>query len=390
MIGIDLLARPLVELLETFGTGVMPSGGPAEALRVASVALDSAYAVGKFGIAELGAVWTGNAAQAASVKAEQAQAQHVALSDRGQDIAGVLTAASRDVNAGMAELEAIVQSFISVAVAAGPALATPAGQIAIVAAAIDHLSRGLAVVARVRAELTAHTAAMTELTAPEKSLDQADASVAQASVRPTGTGPTMSRTSSLQGGDAFSGFGRSFAQSASPVSSETYSGFSGGSSTFGHGSGSDPAPGSVHPRSGGSVDPRGSSAGVLVSLPDGSTAIAPNQEAADAVRNALSQQGVPYSWGGTSPGQGLDCSGLTQWAYGEAGVDLPRLADQQSVGCQVDQSDLMPGDLAVWDGHVAMVIGNGQMVEAGDPVSVSAVRTENIGMGFRGFYRPTA
>jgi hypothetical protein len=37
-----------------------------------------------------------------------------------------------------------------------------------------------------------------------------------------------------------------------------------------------------------------------------------------------------------------------------------------------------------------MIIGNGQMVEAGDPVQVSHIRTENIGMEFKGFYRPTS
>ena len=89
------------------------------------------------------------------------------------------------------------------------------------------------------------------------------------------------------------------------------------------------------------------------------------------------------------PGEGLDCSGLTQWAYGEAGVGLPRLAQEQNVGTAVDPGDLMPGDLAVWDGHVAMVIGNGQLVEAGDPVQVGPIRTSNSGMGFYGFYRPT-
>ena len=129
--------------------------------------------------------------------------------------------------------------------------------------------------------------------------------------------------------------------------------------------------------------------GVKITLPDGSTATAPNEKAATAVRAALSQQGVPYVWGGTSPGQGLDCSGLTQYAYHEAGMDLPRLAQEQDVGTPVDQNDLMPGDLAVWDGHVAMVIGNGQLVEAGDPVQVGPVRTTNSGMGFHGFYRPT-
>ena len=96
-----------------------------------------------------------------------------------------------------------------------------------------------------------------------------------------------------------------------------------------------------------------------------------------------------------TPGEALrresvwDCSGLTQWAYGQAGVDIPRLAQEQGIGNQVDQNNLMPGDLAVWDGHVAMVIGGGQMIEAGDPVEISAIRTTNSGMGFHGFYRPT-
>jgi hypothetical protein len=43
----------------------------------------------------------------------------------------------------------------------------------------------------------------------------------------------------------------------------------------------------------------------------------------------------------------------------------------------------------VWDGHVAMVIGNGQLVEAGNPVQVGDIRTTNSGMAFMGFYRPT-
>ena len=54
--------------------------------------------------------------------------------------------------------------------------------------------------------------------------------------------------------------------------------------------------------------------GVAVRLPDGSTMTAPNAVAASAVRHTVTQLGVPYQWGGTTPGVGLDCSGLTQWA----------------------------------------------------------------------------
>ena len=141
---------------------------------------------------------------------------------------------------------------------------------------------------------------------------------------------------------------------------------------------------------GASSDPAVFGEGVGVTLPDGSTATAPNAVAASAVRHALTQLGVPYHWGGTTPGVSLDCSGLTQWAYREAGLDLPRLAQEQDVGAAVDRGSLRPGDLAVWDGHVAMIVGNGLMIEAGDPVKLSPIRTTNAGQGFQGFWRPTA
>ncbi|MDN6246575.1 MAG: C40 family peptidase, partial [Corynebacterium casei] len=110
---------------------------------------------------------------------------------------------------------------------------------------------------------------------------------------------------------------------------------------------------------------------------------------AKAVDTALSMVGAPYAWGGTSP-NGFDCSGLTQYAYREAGVELPRLAEEQTVGQQVSADELVKGDLVVWNGHVAMYAGDGQIVEAGDPVQVNPLRTSNMGMEFKGFWRPTA
>ena len=108
-----------------------------------------------------------------------------------------------------------------------------------------------------------------------------------------------------------------------------------------------------------------------------------------AVDAAKSMVGTPYVWGGNAPG-GFDCSGLTSWAYRQAGVEIPRTAENQAVGQQVSYEDLQPGDLVVWTGHVAMYAGDGMMVEAGDPVQMNPVRTTNIGMPFKGFWRPTA
>lgn len=108
-----------------------------------------------------------------------------------------------------------------------------------------------------------------------------------------------------------------------------------------------------------------------------------------AVAAAKSELGTPYVWGGTTPGSGFDCSGLTQWAWRQAGVELPRLAQEQTVGRPVAYEELQAGDLLVWDGHVAMYDGQGSIVEAGDPVSLNPIRTTNMGMTFKGYYRPT-
>ena len=85
-----------------------------------------------------------------------------------------------------------------------------------------------------------------------------------------------------------------------------------------------------------------------------------------AVDAALSQLGDPYVYGANGP-DAWDCSSLVQWAWGQAGVSLPRVTtDQVHSGWEVSTVDMQPGDLVFTNstGHVGMYIGNGQVVQA--------------------------
>lgn len=101
----------------------------------------------------------------------------------------------------------------------------------------------------------------------------------------------------------------------------------------------------------------------------------------EAVRVAESQVGVPYVWGGAQPGGGFDCSGLTMWSWGHAGVNLPHSAQAQYDSIEhVSLSYLQPGDLLFFASggyiyHVAMYAGAGRVVQAltyGSPVSITS------------------
>ncbi|OZM70525.1 hydrolase Nlp/P60 [Amycolatopsis antarctica] len=116
---------------------------------------------------------------------------------------------------------------------------------------------------------------------------------------------------------------------------------------------------------------------------------APGDAAQTAVNAALGKRGSPYVWGATGPGQ-FDCSGLTSWAYKQAGISLPRSSRAQATfGQSVPRDQLQPGDLVFFYSpvsHVGIYIGNGQMVHAptsGDVVKVSALQKE-----FSGARRP--
>ena len=79
--------------------------------------------------------------------------------------------------------------------------------------------------------------------------------------------------------------------------------------------------------------------------------------------------GNPYVWGGTSLTRGADCSGFTLSVYKKYGVSLPHSSKSQAnCGTRVDLSEVQPGDLIFYGGknihHVALYIGNGQVVHA--------------------------
>jgi cell wall-associated NlpC family hydrolase len=89
--------------------------------------------------------------------------------------------------------------------------------------------------------------------------------------------------------------------------------------------------------------------------------------AAAAVQAALSRVGDPYVWGAAGP-DAFDCSGLVMWAYDQAGVSLPHFSGAQYADTtHISMADLEPGDLVFFSDpgeHVAMYIGNGDVVQA--------------------------
>ncbi|MHC3368169.1 hypothetical protein ACYAFX_12910 [Rhodococcus aetherivorans] len=160
------MLRPLRDLGDLFGTGIVDALDPSAVLQQSSRMLDGAASLARTALHALPDSWAGAPAEAALDKGRQAQVSAVELSERGDEIGAVTRAATASVERGNVELGGIAQSFLAFATATAPVALTPPGQIALLTSAAEHVSAALAVVARTRGELLGYTTAMNALAAP--------------------------------------------------------------------------------------------------------------------------------------------------------------------------------------------------------------------------------
>lgn len=102
--------------------------------------------------------------------------------------------------------------------------------------------------------------------------------------------------------------------------------------------------------------------------------------AGQALRNAETQLGVPYVWGGTAWGRGMDCSGLVMESYLRAGKKIPRTSQQQyNYTRRIKMSETVPGDLIFWEGvppgHVGMIVNHNKAINEPHTGAVTRYRS---------------
>lgn len=105
----------------------------------------------------------------------------------------------------------------------------------------------------------------------------------------------------------------------------------------------------------------------------------------EALLYAVSQLGVPYQYLASEPGVGFDCSGLTIWAFAEAGVEIPRVSgDQIRAADDVERESAEAGDLVYYPGHISIYLGADVMVHSpnsGSHVEIVELPSKSLQFG---------
>lgn len=123
-------------------------------------------------------------------------------------------------------------------------------------------------------------------------------------------------------------------------------------------------------------------------------------QAGSVVNFAMQFRGVPYKWGGASPG-GFDCSGFVKYVYAQFGLSLPHSAAgqySQRYGTFIDRSSLQPGDIVFFANtykrglsHVGIYVGGGLVVQAlapGTPLAAVSMNSSYWNSKYYGALRP--
>jgi cell wall-associated NlpC family hydrolase len=113
-----------------------------------------------------------------------------------------------------------------------------------------------------------------------------------------------------------------------------------------------------------------------------------SDRASDLAVRAMAMVGIRYQYGGNTPENGLDCSGLVRYVFKQAwGAELPRTSVEISrVGAKVDREDLRPGDLVFYNtlrrgfSHVGIYLGDNKFVQS--PATGSSIRIESMDLSY--------
>ncbi|MEV6097524.1 hypothetical protein [Nocardia sp. NPDC051981] len=156
--GLDALFEPFLDLLQSFGTGILGRLNPATLLGTGSKVIGAAVRIGGGALETVESLWQGQASQRAQESGRQAGNHGRETAQRGFDLSSITTRAAAVVQRGNIQLTAIAEAFAAEATALAPLILTPIGQTALIASATRHLGEAVAVVNATHGELSVYTA----------------------------------------------------------------------------------------------------------------------------------------------------------------------------------------------------------------------------------------